>query len=723
MKETPFFTSFAILIWGSIGWFALPGCRASDFPELYNSEPKSEESRTPPKQAARETQIDEGFRLSVFARDPDVQNPIDSAWDDRGRLWIAENYTYAERTQKFDRSLRDRVVVLEGTGGDTATKRTVFTDQVQMLTSVEVGLGGVWLMCPPQVLFIPDEDGDLVPDGPAEVVLDGFKVAEANYHNFANGLRFGPDGWLYGRCGGSCPGRVGKPGTPEEERVAVEGAIWRYNVQTEIFEVLTSGTTNPWGHDFNRLGEGFFINTVNGHFWHLIHGAHFTRPFTLDPNSDTYALIDMHADHYHFDTGSAWHQQRAGVANSFGGGHAHVGGMIYQGTAWPDSYRGDFYTLNFHGRRVNREHLHDHGSGFVAHHGEDTFITPDVWFRGMELSSGPDGNVFVLDWSDAGECHEHDGVHRTSGAIFKWSYDQSPNSADRSIVPDFRGLESGELVALNLDDDVWYRRQARLELQRRKNDQKLDQTAINLVKSHLSDRHPTWIRAQSLMTLSAIGQPIDSELLVDADAKIRKLAVRLLGQHWPIDDAMGDSWKQSFSVSIPSGVRTQILRAASVEDEPSVLLDYASMLQRLPYDFRVDLAEALVGKAIAIGDHNLPKMIWYGLIPVARNNPAALASVLRQSVIPETSRYVARAMASKTRSHPDALAACVEAMPGLTSELQHATLTGLMDAFTGWRKVDPPAEWSSVQKRLADEEQIQELSEQLSALFGDGQAI
>ena len=74
-----------------------------------------------------------------------------------------------------------------------------------MLTGMEVGLDGVWLMCPPKLIFIPDRNRDDIPDNPGEVVLDGFTVAQQNYHNFANGLQFGPDGWLYGRCGGSWP--------------------------------------------------------------------------------------------------------------------------------------------------------------------------------------------------------------------------------------------------------------------------------------------------------------------------------------------------------------------------------------------------------------------------------------------------------------------------------------------------------------------------------------
>ena len=171
---------------------------ASDFPKLFNTEPVSEDGLMPAQLAADRMKLPKGFEASVFAAEPDVQNPIAMAWDGRGRLWIAENYTYAERQQRFQLDLRDRVVIFDGTGSKQQTKRTVFTDQLQMLTGIEIGLNGVWLMCPPQLLFIPDRNHDDIPDSDAEVVLDGFHVADQNYHNFANGLRFGPDGWLYG---------------------------------------------------------------------------------------------------------------------------------------------------------------------------------------------------------------------------------------------------------------------------------------------------------------------------------------------------------------------------------------------------------------------------------------------------------------------------------------------------------------------------------------------
>ncbi|MEZ5302919.1 MAG: hypothetical protein R3F11_20115 [Verrucomicrobiales bacterium] len=141
---------------------------------------------------------------------------------------MAENYTYAEKAGAASvLDLRDRIVVFEDADWDRVppTPRNVFAEDLHTLTSVEVGHGGVWALCPPQLLFIPDRDQDCVADGPAEVVLDGFTVAQGNYHNFANGLRWGPDGFLYGRCGHSCPGLVGAPGTPEAERIPIGGDL------------------------------------------------------------------------------------------------------------------------------------------------------------------------------------------------------------------------------------------------------------------------------------------------------------------------------------------------------------------------------------------------------------------------------------------------------------------------------------------------------------------
>src|SRR5213082_1842412 len=131
---------------------------ASEFPAPYNSEP-DQAKPMPAAEAAATMRLPPGFKASVFAAEPDVQNPIALAWDGKGRLWVAENYTYGEQAVRFELKLRDRILVFEDSPEGRFKNRKVFIDNLQRLMSVEVGHGGVWAMCPPQLLFIPDRDG------------------------------------------------------------------------------------------------------------------------------------------------------------------------------------------------------------------------------------------------------------------------------------------------------------------------------------------------------------------------------------------------------------------------------------------------------------------------------------------------------------------------------------------------------------------------------------
>ena len=147
--------------------------KKSDFPKLINTE-NPDAKLTSAADALAGMEVPDGFTISLFASEPDVNQPIALATDDRGRLWVAENYTYAERATNYDDTMRDRVVILEDKDDDGKfDKRTEFWDQGRRLTSVEIGYGGVWVLDAPNLLFIPDKDGDDVPDGEPVVMLDG----------------------------------------------------------------------------------------------------------------------------------------------------------------------------------------------------------------------------------------------------------------------------------------------------------------------------------------------------------------------------------------------------------------------------------------------------------------------------------------------------------------------------------------------------------------------
>jgi len=671
---------------------------ADDFPEVYNSEKNQKGEPMSPEEAAKAFKVPEGFEVTVFAAEPEVRNPIAMAWDHKGRMWVAENYTYAEKEKRFDLSLRDRVVIFEDADRNgKAEKRTVFSDTLQMLTSVEVQPGGVWAMCPPQLLFIPDANGDDVPDGEPEVVLDGFTVAKSNYHNFANGLRWGPDGWLYGRCGGSCPGSVGAPGTPDVERVPLRGGIWRYHPKRKFFEVIVHGTTNPWGHDWDEHGEGFFINTVNGHLWHMIPGGHFDRPFGRSVNDKVYEAIQMHADHWHYDRGESWNKSRNGAANDFGGGHSHIGMCIYQGDHLPKEWQGKLLTWNQHGRRLNVEKLEREGSGYVARHEPDQFLAGDDWFRGLDIREGPDGALYGLDWSDTGECHDHTGVHRTSGRIYRFSW----GSISKLVLPLDEDLELRNYV---YDGGPWGWRQARKWIAGREN---LDSVSLGAI-----DGDPTLFRLRELWIMNAADQLKRKDLirlLADHDEHICVWAIRLLTDTWPIDSVYGPMAHRK-APSVPE-LRDRFVEMAKEDGSGLVRLALASTLQRMPVEDRVVLASALAGRAEDAEDHNLSKLVWFGIMTLGEEK----LKVAEATSWPDLLRYIARSAVGDAKLVREVvrLAAQDETKSGFL-------LKGLMEGFKGWKKAPIPAEWGADSVELT--KRHPKLTRELSALFGDGRA-
>ncbi len=668
----------------------------------------------PAAEAAQGMAVPEGFKVSVFAAEPDVENPVAMAWDARGRMWVAENFTYAERQKRFDLALRDRVIILEDRDHDgRAETRRVFTDTVQMLTSVETGRGGVWLMCPPQLLFVPDANGDDVPDGPPQVMLDGFTVSESNYHNFANGLRWGPDGWLYGRCGHSCPGLLGVPGTPAEKRVPIKGGLWRFHPGRKVVEVLTHGTTNPWGHDWDANGEGFFINTVNGHLWHLMAGGHFKESGGMDPNPEIYERQEMIADHWHFDTKAGWHNLSDKGADALGGGHAHVGMMICQGTQWPAGWEGKLLTLNLHGRRVNVERLERLGSGYVGKHEPDILKSADPWFRGIDLSTGPDGSVYLLDWSDTGECHESTGVHRQSGRVFRVTHGD-PMPADFSLLAG--GSEAAVVERILKEPNAWFERQWRTGLASRGVAPEL---LLQLKRVALDVKIPVPQRLRALWALNTTG-PVEkgmlSGLLTDEDEHVRVWVIRLLTDEWPLDTVTGPLPGAVYPDV--SGILPALVALAEKDTSGLVRLALASVLQQLSPEKREPLALALAARNEDAADPHLPHMVWAGSIPMGRGEPAALVRLARVCHWLQVVKWLSRSLAGRIDSAPEA----VNQLLSIATEDQiFPVLTGLRDGLTGRRKAAKPAGWDAF--ALKAQQTSPEAVQALGTLFGDGVAL
>lgn len=664
-----------------------------------------------PEDALLRLHLPPGFHATLFASEPEIRQPIGMTFDSRGRLWIAENDTYSESAVGYDLQQKDRLLIFEDVDGDgRSDSRTVFWDKGHHLTSVEVGFGGTWALCAPDLLFIPDQDGDDIPDGEPVVMLSGFNN-DSIRHNIVNGLKWGPDGWLYGRQGITTTSFVGIPETPEELRTPLNCSIWRFHPVTRQFEVVANGTTNSWGHDWDEHGELFFINTVIGHLWQAIPGAHLERMFGEDFNPHLYRLMPQVADHFHWNTEEKWSDIRnSGVTSTTdaaGGGHAHCGMMIYQGLNWPAEYRGDVFTLNLHGQRINRDQLERHEAGFVGKHRPDFAKSDDLWFRGVELGQGPDGGVFILDWSDIGECHENDGIHRTSGRIYKIVYGNTPAAK----AEDLSEFSNAKLKEQLFSRDAWQHRTARRVLQERfVQGQDLSalrqELAVALFSTAIVPQ-----RLQALWGLNCTGG-VDTELLLklyqsDAEA-LRSWAVQLTAQSADVEKTL-----------LP------LLQLAEQESSGLVLQHIASALQRHDIHNRLAVADSLLQHKEFAQDRHLPLMIWYAIEPAVAAHPEQAIEVLKRSQIPEVNQFIARRITSDYRQQGPAIAKLVKYAAETNVENALQVLRGMQAALDGWRKATPPADWDVAVKQLNEKEndQLTLLVRELSVTFGDGRAL
>ena len=603
-----------------------PAAERGSIPPSVRNTQNPKDSPLAPAEALKRMRVPAGFKVSLFAAEPDVAQPIAMSFDDRGRLWVLENYSYP----KWQAKGTDRILIFEDVDGDGRyDKRKVFWDKGNYSTGLLVGHGGVWVCNTPQLLFIPDADGDDVPDGEPVVVLDGW--SKQSKANAVNNLNWGPDGWLYGCIGCAGSSHVGRPGTPKEKRTQISRGIWRYHPTRRTFEVVARGVVNPWGLDWNEMGEPFFTNCVIAHLWHLIPGAYYERRQGESDYRYVYERIGPTCDHLHWG-GGAWTNSRGGQGKHSvaGGGHAHTGAMIYLGDNWPAKYRDTLLTNNIHGDRLNNDLLLRRGSGYVGRHSKDFLFANDVWFRSLTQKYGPDGGVFMSDWQDYGECHDSDGVHRTSGRIYKIWYQETKPVGKLDLAK----MDDGELVALQLHKNDWYVRHARRILQERAAAGRDLSEAKSALRRMFDERKEVDRKLRALWALWGIGGLSSAELikhLGDDNEHVRSWAVRLL-----VDEKKA-----------PAAAIRRFAEMARDDPSPLVRLYLAAAMQRIPLDQRWDIATALVAHEEDADDRNLPQMIWYGIEPAVGADKQRAVKLISQCKIAKLRKHIARRVSEK----------------------------------------------------------------------------
>ncbi|MCK6446460.1 MAG: DUF5329 family protein [Planctomycetes bacterium] len=651
----------------------------------------------PPKEAAAAMTARPGVSVELVLAEPELQQPIAFTFDAKGRLWVLEAFTYPERRPEGQG--KDDVLVFEDTNGDgTFDKRTIFIEHLNLASGLEVGHGGVWIGAAPKLYFIPDRNDDLVPDSDPEVVLDGFGYEDT--HETLNAFTWGPDGWLYGCHGVFTDALVGKPGTPKEQRVPLNAGVWRYHPTKERFEVFAWGTSNPWGVDFDDDGQAFITACVIPHLYHVIQGARYERQ--AGAHFDPYVFDDLKtiADHRHY-LGATPHggNNRSGEA---GGGHAHCGAMVYLGGAFPAEYRNTIFMSNIHGNRLNNDGLAKSGSGYVGSHRPDFVLANDAWFRGITVKYGPDGSVYFSDWYDKQACHwtEVERWDRTNGRIYRANFGKhTPKRVD------LRKLSDAELVELQLEQNDWFVRQARLVLAERKSGGRAESALRGILERNSDPRR----KLRALWALHASGglsQKLAAAQLSSPHEYVVAFAIQFL-----LEDRDAPTW-----------VVHELTELARRTKSPVVRLYLAAALQRMRLYDRWAIAEALLRHGEDASDHNLPLMLWYAIEPLVPADPKRALGLAEKSAIPLVANFVVRRAAHEPQ--------CQEALVHAISDQQDASrrtvmLAELAEVVRTKRGLAVPKNWPALYAELArsSDAAVRERALAIAVAYGDSSAF
>jgi putative heme-binding domain-containing protein len=309
----------------------------------------------------------DGLEATLWAENPLLHKPTQMNFDPQGRLWIASSEVYPQIEP--GQAPSDKIIVLEDTtGAGHADKATVFADGLLIPTGVEPGDGGVYVAQSTELLFFKDTDGD----GKADVrrtVLSGFGT-EDTHHNLHT-LRWGPDGRLY--MNQSVYTRTDAE-TPNGVVRLKAGGMFRFDTRDQKMEILYRGWVNAWGHQFDDFGQSFVTD-----------GAGFQGVSWAVPGATYRTLAPA----------------RRELASVSPGAYPKFSGIeIIRSPLFPDDWQGDIITCDFRAHRVVHFKISEQGSAFITREMPDMMRTTDGTFRPLDAKLGPDGALYIADWSN-----------------------------------------------------------------------------------------------------------------------------------------------------------------------------------------------------------------------------------------------------------------------------------------------------------------------------------
>lgn len=356
--------------------------------------------------AALETiKVPDGYKIEQWATEqefPDLANPVQMAFDNKGRLWVAVMPSYPH-WRPGDSRPNDKLLIFEDTNNDgKADKQTTFADGLHLPMGFEIASDGVYVSQGIHLVKLMDTDGDSKADS-KEIVFSGFD--DHDTHHAIGAYTADPSGAIYMCEGVFLRTNVETPYGPVR---GTNGGFYRFQPQRNHLERHAQlSIPNPWGVAFDDWGQHFFLHTSGPTVEWMLPGSVKPRYGVATPGSAN--LIE------------SAHRVRptSGIEFLFS-------------RHFPDEVQGDMLLCNDIGFRGTKQHQKmEDGTGYKTKWRQDLTVSSDGNYRPVDLEVAPDGSIFIVDWHNPLIGHmQHNArdPHRDHlhGRIYRITYPGRP---------------------------------------------------------------------------------------------------------------------------------------------------------------------------------------------------------------------------------------------------------------------------------------------------------
>lgn len=443
-------------------------------PHVSAGPPVAPTEALPPDEQRTHFKLPPGFEIQLVASEPQIQKPMNLAFDARGRLWVTHSVEYPFAAADPAQA-RDGITILSDFGPDgRARKAERFAEGLNIPIGVlPLGDGHeaiVWSI--PNIWKLFDEDRDGKADR-REILYGPFDIADT--HGNQNAFRLMPDGWVYACHGFRNDSKVKLRGEGPVVMQLQSGNTYRFRPDGSAIEQVTWGQVNPFGMCFDRWGDAYTADCHSKPITHLVRGGYYE---SFGKPHDGLGFAPPMTAHDHDSTGIA------GVA-------------VYDAAQYPAEYRDCFYVGNVITNVVHRDVPQWRGSSPWISAPVDFVSCSDPWFHPVDIQLGPDGALYLADFYNSIIGHyevdlKHPRRDRTRGRLWRvvWKGDAA-NGPPPSVI-DFTTLSKPQLVERLSDPNLQNRLRATLQLQTRGDDATLA-AALALPADSLGAAQAVWL--------------------------------------------------------------------------------------------------------------------------------------------------------------------------------------------------------------------------------------